>query len=529
MGAGIAGLSFALSLPFSARVMLVTKGALGESNTRYAQGGLAAAISDVDNPDLHLADTVRAGGELVDVDAARTLVEAGKEAVTWLMERGTRFDRENGELALGREGAHSRSRVLHAGGDATGAEIERALVRQISERHDLTLFQHTTALDLHMRDGRCVGADLSIGGSDQRLGVSSAVTVFALGGAGQLWAVTSNPAGATGDGIAIALRAGATIADLEFTQFHPTVLDSPGHEPFLISEAVRGDGAWLRNDDGERFMFAIDDRAELASRDIVARAIQDQLARGSKVWLDLRHLEADFIRRRFPTIDRHLTNIDLDFTEDLIRVAPAAHYFMGGIAAAPDGRTSIPGLLAVGEVSCTGVHGANRLASNSLLEGLVFGRIAAQSLSPNELDHVHIPSSPMSPPETARADIDTTETRRQIRDLMRRHVSVVRSAASLDAAADELASIADLPALKQNTVASQELRNMWLLATEITKSARFREESRGGHFRADYPSRNLELDHQHQLVTHTESGESHRHYGSLATAWTGARQGSPTF
>ena len=522
IGAGIAGLSFALSLPFSARVMLVTKGALGESNTRYAQGGLAAAISDTDDPGLHLQDTLAAGAGLVDCDAARVLVEAGKEAVSWLIDRGTMFDRENGEIALGKEGAHSRSRVLHAGGDATGAEIERSLVAQIADRHDLTVMEHTTAIDLLVANGRCTGARLSVGDREHRADVHAGTVVLALGGAGQLWAVTSNPSGATGDGIAMALRAGVTVADLEFTQFHPTVLDVPGTGSFLISEAVRGDGAWLRNDAGERFMLAIDNRAELAPRDVVARAIQDQLARGSRVWLDLRHLDPAFIRHRFPTIGRHLGSIGIDLTADLIPVAPAAHYFMGGVVATPDGRTSMPGLLAIGEVSCTGVHGANRLASNSLLEGLVFGRIAAANLTRDDLvvdPHGATVEGLVNIPAPIDTQLPLTEAKRQIRGVMRDHVSVVRSDASLLTALDELDMIARSTDLTGSTLPSIECRNMWLLAREITTSALNREESRGGHFRSDFPVRSPVLDQQHQLVR-LDEGESHRHFDALSNAWT---------
>lgn len=504
--------------------MLVTKGALGESNTRYAQGGLAAAISETDSPELHLQDTLDAGAGLVDIDAARALVGAGKASVDWLIERGTRFDRENGRVALGKEGAHSRSRVLHAGGDATGAEIERALVSQIADRHDLTVLEHATVVDVRTEGGRCTGAELVAGG--RHIAVASGLTVFAMGGAGQLWAVTSNPPGATGDGIAIALRHGVTVADLEFTQFHPTVLNVPGEASFLISEAVRGDGAWLRNDDGERFMLDIDSRAELASRDVVARAIQSQLAGGSNVWLDLRHLNAEYMRLRFPTIDRHLTAIGLDLTRDPIPVAPAAHYFMGGIAAAPDGRTSMPGLLAIGEVSCTGVHGANRLASNSLLEGLVFGRIAAQSLSPADLDRPF--ALPDPPPSPATTDPDNTAlatARRRVQEIMRDDVSVVRSADSLTRAIDELDRLMGDPVLRGDTADARMTRDMLALAQQIATAALRREESRGGHYRTDHPTTDPALDHKHQLVTR-DRDEVERVFGDLATAWA-SLAGSP--
>lgn len=515
IGAGIAGLTFALSLPFPANVLIATKGVLGESNTRYAQGGLAAALDKADNTELHLADTIRAGAGLVDVDTAKSMVEGAREAVSWLIEKGTEFDKENNALAFGNEGAHSRARVLHAGGDATGAEIERALVAEVSRRADLSILEHTTALEIDVHDGHCAGALLSIGTDDRRVHVSSGLTVLAMGGAGQLWGVTSNPSGATGDGIAIAMRAGAKVADLEFTQFHPTVLDLPGHEPFLISEAARGDGAWLRNDSGDRFMIAVDDRAELAPRDVVARAIQREILDGSKVWLDLRHLDSDYVRRRFPTADRHLSAIGLDLTRDLIPVAPAAHYFMGGVAASPEGHTSIPKLLAIGEVSCTGVHGANRLASNSLLEGLVFGRRSALAVCRNDL----MPNSQTSPVQESPEPNDqqhlVAEARQRIRDVMRRHVSVVRSAESLHTAADELDSIAESPAISEDSVASHELRNMLLMAMQITRSAQFRQESRGGHFRSDYPDIDPSLNHKHQLVTRSTSEPYQRRYGSL--------------
>jgi L-aspartate oxidase len=503
--------------------MLVTKGALGESNTRYAQGGLAAAIDEMDDPELHLKDTIAAGAGLVDVDAARTLVSAGKSAVEWLIARGARFDEEDGRIALGREGAHSRSRVLHAGGDATGAEIERALVSQIAARHDLVVREYTALVDLRLRDGRCTGAEMVSTETGRRETVASAMTVLALGGAGQLWAVSSNPAGATGDGIAIALRAGVTVADLEFTQFHPTVLDLPGHAPFLISEAVRGDGAVLRNDAGERFMLAIDPRADLAPRDVVARAIQAQIAAGSRVWLDLRDLDPAFIRHRFPTIDRHLAAAGIDMTTDLIPVAPAAHYFMGGIAASPEGRTSLPGLLAIGEVSCTGVHGANRLASNSLLEGLVFGHLAAQALSPDDLNR-HVDAPDHAPGGTVDVGPDPTarDLRRRLQEIMRDDVSVVRSAASLTEAIAALDALGRDPALDAATLDAITTRTMALLAREIAVSALARRESRGGHFRSDFPATDPALDGEHQLITGEPNGEVSRVYGPLDLAWSTA-------
>ncbi len=525
IGAGIAGLSFALSLTFPARVTLVTKGALGESNTRYAQGGLAAAIAETDSAQLHLDDTIAAGAGLVNVDAARTMVSHGREAVEWLVEHGTAFDCDGGAFALGKEGAHSQSRVLHAGGDATGAEIERSLVARIGERHDLTVLEHATALQLHQLDGRCVGADLVIG-TDRQVTVASAITVLAMGGAGRLWAISSNPGGATGDGVSLALDAGATLADLEFAQFHPTVLDVPGEEPFLVSEAVRGIGAWLRNDAGERFMLAVDDRAELAPRDVVARAIQLQQAADSRAWLDLRHLNPAEVHRRFPTIARHLHMIGLDLARDLVPVAPAAHYFMGGVAASTTGHTSVPGLLAIGEVSCTGVHGANRLASNSLLEGLVFGQLAARAIHHTDLEvgvasSCHARASLNISPADSPDMISTL--RQRLQDTMRDHVSVVRTAASLDTAINELDKIIHEPVVRDDpSLGARQLLNMATLAREIAISSRMREESRGGHYRQDFPHRDEALDGRHLLVSPALDGTTLRTFGCIADAWRSA-------
>ncbi|MGC4106359.1 MAG: L-aspartate oxidase [Thermomicrobiales bacterium] len=385
VGAGIAGLSMALRLPAEMRIAVVTKGILGESNTRYAQGGFAAPIGPDDNVDLHIADTLVAGAGLSDEPAVRELIEGAAEAVAWLIAEGTTFDREadaSHDLALGREAAHSRNRILHAGGDATGAEIERALVAQLRARPGVDIHDRMAAVDLVLQDDVCRGVIVQSADAPNLTLISARCVTLANGGAGQLWAVTSNPSGATGDGMAMALRSGAALADLEFAQFHPTVLTLPNGDGFLITEAVRGEGAYLRGKDGDRFMLAIDPLGELAPRDVVARGIQRQMAIDGQpyVHLDLRHLDPALVKRRFPTISSFLATMNLDLANDLIPIAPAAHYFMGGIVADTEGRTSIEGLRAIGEVSCTGVHGANRLASNSLLEGLVFGIHAAASI-----------------------------------------------------------------------------------------------------------------------------------------------------
>jgi len=508
VGAGIAGLAFVLRLPPHLRVIVITKGALGESNTRYAQGGLAAAVGPSDDPSLHFADTIAAGAGLCDESAVGILVEEGPAAVDWLVAHGTKFDEENGEhvLALGKEAAHSRNRVLHAGGDATGAELERSLVSQLRGRPSVSVLEHTTAIDLVKgRDGACAGVIIQANDAPNRTLLAARMTVFANGGAGQLWAVSSNPRGATGDGVAMALRAGVTVADLEFTQFHPTVLALDGIDPFLVSEAVRGEGAYLRSLSGERFMIGVHPMAELAPRDVVAHAIQAQIMDSGQghVHLDLRHLDAGRIQHRFPSITERLRSHGIDLAKDLIPIAPAAHYFMGGIAAGTDGVTSLPGLLAIGEVSCTGVHGANRLASNSLLEGLVFG-LRAADLVVRSLPDVTMIDDSARPSSRSRstglAPSQSEVIRRAVQKTMSRDVAVVRSAVTLRQALTTLESLDAAEAPIAGSVAEAEVRNMVLLAREVTRSALEREESRGAHFRADFPAALPALEGQHLRV-----------------------------
>lgn len=503
VGAGVAGLAFALHLPDRYRVALLTKGALGESNTRLAQGGLSAAIGEDDSPGLHEEDTIAAGAGLCDRAAVRELVDGAPAAVDWLLALDTRFDRDQltGRLLLGREAAHSRRRVLHAGGDATGAEIERALVAAVRERRSVDRYPHAFAIDLTLSGGRCTGLLADLGPQAGLVRFAAATVVIAAGGAGQLWASTSNPPGATADGLAMALRAGVAVADLEFAQFHPTVLSLSGSAPFLVSEAVRGEGAHLRNAAGERFMVARHPLAELAPRDVVAREIQRQMALDGTdhVHLDLRHLDRDAMSARFPTIAAELARRGLGLTTDLIPVAPAAHYFMGGIVAGTDGRTSLPGLLALGEAACTGVHGANRLASNSLLEGLVFGRQAAAGFA-EALPSV-LPRSPVSPPvveTTSTADHRLADLRRRVRRAMSRHVAVVRDRSGLESAAGTVDDVLRLLSLMENSGRDQwEAVNLALAARAVISAAILREESRGAHYRADFPETNPTLDERH--------------------------------
>lgn len=515
VGAGVAGLAFALSVPESTRVMLLTKGRLGESNTRWAQGGLSAAIGSDDSPDLHEADTLYAGAGLSDPEAVHDLVNAGPDSVDWLLSLGAAFDRspDTGEIALGREAAHSRRRVLHAGGDATGAEIERALVAAVRSRDNVDIREFAYAVDLLVENGTCTGAVLELSG----LGlcrVNAQVVVLAAGGAGQLWATTSNPPAATADGIAIAMRAGAAVADLEFCQFHPTVLQLPGETPFLVSEAVRGEGAYLRDKDGERFMVAKHEMAELAPRDVVARGnLEQMIADGTDhVFLDLRHLDRDEVRTRFPSIAAELDKRGLDLGSDLIPVAPAAHYFMGGVVADERGQTTLPGLLAVGEAACTGVHGANRLASNSLLEGLVFGRMAAQAIALQ-------PSAPIggTPQDTAvmPVDVHVPADARRIQTIMSRYVSVVRDGDGLATAFDELG---ELPPGATGDRDAWTYRNMLTVSMAIAAAAWLREESRGSHYRSDFPHLNPDLDGSHLVLTADSYGHQHWTVGALFPA-----------
>jgi L-aspartate oxidase len=523
IGAGVAGLAFTLRLPDEYRVALLTKGALGESNTRLAQGGLSAAIGEDDSPALHEEDTIVAGAGLSDRDTVRELVEGAPEAVEWLLSLDTRFDCDEltGKLLLGREAAHSRRRVLHAGGDATGAEIERALVARVRERPSVDLFPYSFAVDLTVEDGRCTGLIAELGPGAGLTRIEADTVVIAAGGAGQLWAITSNPPAATADGLAMALRADAAVADLEFVQFHPTVLSLPGSTPFLVSEAVRGEGAYLRGASGERFMVDLHPLAELAPRDVVARGIQRQMALDSAdhVYLDLRHLDPVAMRRRFPTIAAELARRGLDLATDLIPVAPAAHYFMGGIVAGTDGRTSLPGLLALGEAACTGVHGANRLASNSLLEGLVFGLRAAATHSattpPAQTPAAHVERTLKT--NIASTDEALLSLRERVQRTMSRHVAVVRDRAGLAIAASEVDGVISELAQMENGGRSQwETANLALAARAVISAATLREESRGAHYRSDFPETNHELDQLH-LVYGGDAGNVWR-FSSLDEA-----------
>ena len=496
VGSGIAGLIAALEVSRKHRVTLVTKAQLAESNTRYAQGGIAAALFRDDSVDEHVADTLRAGAGLCDLGAVEVLCSEGPQRVMDLVDLGVVFDQRNGEFARALEAAHSRARVLHAGGDATGLAIEMALVRAVRAEAKIAVLEHTFACDLVLRDERVAGLEI-LEESGARRVVDADAVILASGGAGQLYRHTTNPSVATGDGVALALRAGAEVANLEFYQFHPTALALPGN--FLISEAVRGDGAVLRDVDGNRFMQAVHAGAELAPRDVVARGIAAQMAKqgGQPVWLDATALGAKFLAERFPTIDAACRRNGLDWSEVPIPVTPAAHYWMGGVRTDTWGRTSLPGLFAAGEVACTGVHGANRLASNSLLESLVFAWRAAHLL--NEPTWPVNDEWPVWDVETAQAEpleMDATGLgvavdREALQALMWRAAGIQRTESDLLEAADRLARWTGEGA----TVAELETANLLTIAQVVVASALARRESRGAHFRADFPEMSAAFQH----------------------------------
>jgi len=492
IGAGIAGLSAAIRLANVGSVLVVTKEELAESNTAYAQGGIAVAMGGEEDVALHLEDTMAAGDGLVNRQAAAVLVEQGPLRVDELLQWGTAFDREDGELMRTREGAHSRSRILHANGDATGKEIAVSLLRHARAIKAIELMEWVTSVDLILEDGSAVGATL-LDGEGGLLAVRARAVLLASGGAGQVYSDTTNPAVATGDGIAMAYRAGAAVSDMEFYQFHPTAFTAPGAPRFLMSEALRGEGAYLVNAVGERFMERYHPLLELAPRDVVARAITREGMNGP-VYLDMRHVKKD-LQARFPGISKFLAKYHLELGRDLIPVRPAAHYLMGGVRTDVDGRTSLPGLYAAGEVACTGVHGANRLASNSLLEGLVFGALAAEAMIadvPTVGDGSQV--VPDAAAGGATSEANTERWIAELRNLMWKDAGLLRDANGLHEAQRLLDALAaTIPrGLFRRAV---EARNLHTVASVIVASALGREESRGAHYRNDFPQRDTEAKH----------------------------------
>jgi L-aspartate oxidase len=500
IGAGIAGLRAAIELASAGRVLVLAKKEVTESATHLAQGGIAAALSDEDEVTLHLQDTLNAGAGLCNVEAARILVEEGPERIEELIHWGTEFDRNGTKLAFTREGAHSRNRVLHAHGDSTGREILRALYAKAKTLHHISICEFEFSTDVHVEDGRVCGVYL-IGCDGHRRHASASAVLLATGGLGQLYSNTTNPTVATGDGVAMAHRAGAEVSDMEFVQFHPTALYVKGAPRFLLSEALRGEGAYLRNLEMARFMPKYHPMAELAPRDVVARALVHEMEvsrmKDPFVYLDLTHLDPEHVQRRFPMIHATCLRYNLDITTDLIPVRPAAHYSMGGVRTDLEARTNIAGLYAAGEVAATGVHGANRLASNSLLEGLVYGARAGRSMR-NELR-----SAPKNAIGSGRPMADVTagaeELVREIQDLMWADVGIVREGAGLRRAIDHLEKLAPRLANPHNRCAYEAL-NIHTVGVLVAKSALAREESRGAHYRMDFPTTNDTKFLKHSLV-----------------------------
>jgi L-aspartate oxidase len=519
MGAGVAGLRAAVELANHGEVLVVTKESLRESNTHYAQGGIAAAMEGDEDISLHLEDTVAAGDGLVYRPAAQALVSEGPLRVAELIEWGTNFDREGGKregkLLRTREAAHSRPRILHANGDATGAEISRSLVAFARTHPRIRFAEWTMVTSLVVADGRIIAADLAGAGAWAGEAIPYRVNtrsvLIASGGAGQVYSDTTNPEVATGDGIALAARAGAELADMEFYQFHPTAFFFPGVPRFLLSESLRGEGAILRNDRGERFMERYHPLLELAPRDVVARAITREgmgAAPGEThpVYLDMRHVKNLDLHQRFPGISAFLAQHGLDLHRDLIPVRPAAHYLMGGIKTDLDGRSSMPGLYAAGEAACTGVHGANRLASNSLLEGLVFGTRAAQSMLTAALpmgtaDALQTHPAPLSASEEALVESLIANLRSSMWEYagLLREESTLRIGLTLQQAC--AAALGELARQGKENRRLLEAQAMSRVADAILRSALARTESRGAHFRNDYPHRDDENFQKHSIFT----------------------------
>ena len=513
IGGGIAGLSAAVRLAAFDTVLVVTKEELAESNTAYAQGGIAVAMGGSDDVAEHLEDTVNAGDGLVNREAAEVLVDQGPRRVAELLAWGTEFDRSSadGDLLRTREGAHSRSRILHANGDATGREIAVSLLRHVRAFANIKLMEFTTSIDLIVEE--IAGAKTVVGAvlldREGRLhNVYARAVLIASGGAGQVYSDTTNPEVATGDGIAMAYRAGAALSDMEFYQFHPTAFALKGAPRFLISEALRGEGAWLVNAKGERFMHRYHPLLELAPRDVVARAITRESLSGP-VHLDMRHVAID-LKARFPGISKFLAGYALALNRDLIPVRPAAHYLMGGIKTDVRGQTSLPGLFAAGEAACTGVHGANRLASNSLLEGLVFGALAAETMerAPHGGQAIEKPAPAAPPVALDASELETWIV--QLRKMMWQDAGLLRDAAGLKRAQAKLdGMMRSIP--RGFSRRAVEARSLYTVASVIIAAATAREESRGAHYRNDFPRRDSIARHSlmdHGRLTFVEESET---------------------
>lgn len=493
IGGGLAGLRAALAVDPALRVLVVTKSGLEQSNSSFAQGGIAGVLGPEDRFEDHVADTLAAGGELCDRAVVEMVVREAPERIRELVAWGARFDEVQGMLALGREGGHSHDRIVHALGDATGKEVMRAVIERTRHLPHVETWPDTFTLDLLTHEGRCHGALVWHARHGKTL-VWAKQTILCTGGAGQLYRETTNPAVATGDGLALAWRAGAVLRDMEFMQFHPTVLYIAGSSRSLITEAVRGAGAYLIDRNGHRFMPQYDPRAELAPRDVVSQAIVAQMerTRHPNVYLDLKHLDPQMVRSRFPGMTAICAEFGLDLTRDPIPVRPGAHYMIGGVTVDMQGRTTLPGLWAAGEVTSSGLHGANRLASNSLLEGLVFGAHAGAGASqqaremPDTFHALPLANAPL--PEAAEP-LDLEDIRNSLRSLMWRAAGVRRHAAALQEACETIDRWCRYVLWRQfQEPAGWQLQNMLVVARLMVQAALEREESRGVHLRTDFPA-----------------------------------------
>ena len=487
VGSGVAGLRAAITLAEGGKVLVLAKQELTESATQYAQGGIAVALSDEDEISLHFQDTVSAGDGIVNTDAAHTLVEEGPHRIQELIDWGTEFDRKGTKLTFTREAAHSRDRILHAHGDSTGREIGRALHAKASTLKNISFCEYEFSSGLHMEDGRVCGVSLISTKGPQHL-VRCAAILLATGGAGNVYSNTTNPAVATADGVAMAYRAGAEISDMEFVQFHPTALYVKKAPRFLLSEALRGEGAVLRNAELHRFLPKYHEMGELAPRDVVARAIAHELEvsplKEPVVYLDLTHLKEDHIKARFPRIYQTCLQYNVDITVDLIPIRPAAHYLMGGVRTDLYGRSSLPGLYAAGETACTGVHGANRLASNSLLEGLVFGARAATAMRRDTGETSTASNGTTASASAGNPTADAEALISEVQQLMWNKVGIVRTRKGMTEALEQLQAASQRvppPVSRRHC----EAGNIHTAATLITRSALARLESRGAHYRTD--------------------------------------------
>jgi len=492
IGGGLAGLRAANAVELNQSVLVVTKDQLRESSSNYAQGGIAGVLDPEDCFESHVADTLAAGGNLCDREIVDMVIREGPRQIEELVRWGTRFDQSEGELSLGREGGHSRERIVHAHGDATGKEVMRAVIARTRETPNIQIWENAFTIDLLTYEGRCRGA-LIIDDHRQPLMVWAKQTILCTGGTGQVFRESTNPSVATGDGTALAYRAGAQVRDMEFIQFHPTVLYIAGSSRSLITEAVRGEGAYLVDANGDRFMPDYDQRAELAPRDVVSQAIiqRMELTKHTNVYLDLSHLDSDHVRARFPGIADVCATFGLDITSDRIPVRPGAHYMVGGVTVDRQGRTSLPGLWAAGEVSSSGLHGANRLASNSLLEGLVYGAHAGEAASRAAAEEpTRMSAMPIEHPVHSHSEaFDVADVRVSLKSLMGRLAGVERNAEGLREAADSIRSFAAYVMPHQfDSLEGWELQNLLVTASLMVDAALARNESRGVHFRSDFPT-----------------------------------------